>query len=89
MLPGEHPIKTDTPGNLLLCGLQSAARFPHLRLHQRLVVALGFLALGLAPRPVLRRYFGSIVSPQRRNKQSARLQFEVKNEPVAQGKSPP
>ena len=90
MLPHEHPIKTDRVGNLLICGLQSAVRFPHLKLHQRLIVGVGFLALGLTPRWVLRRYFAAIVSPQKRNKsQSASLLLDVANAPAAPGKSPP
>jgi len=90
MLPHEHPIKTDRVGNLLLCGLLSAVRFPHLKLHQRVVVAMGFLALGLVPRRVLRRHFAAIVSPQKRNKsQSASLLLEVANAPSSLGKSPP
>jgi len=90
MLPGEHPIKSDRVGNLLLCGLLSAVRFPHLKLHQRLVVAIGFLALGLVPRRVLRRHFATIVSPQKRNKShSANLLLDVANAPAALGKSPP
>jgi glycosyltransferase involved in cell wall biosynthesis len=90
MLPGEHPIKSDRVGNLLLCGLLSAVRFPHLKLHQRLVVAMGFLALGLVPRRVLRKHFAAIVSPQKRNKsQSASLLLDVANASSALGKSPP
>jgi glycosyltransferase involved in cell wall biosynthesis len=89
MLPHEHPIKTDGVGNLLMYGLLSAVRFPHLKLHQRLVVGVGFLALGLLPRWVLRRYFASIVSPQKRNKtQSANLLLDAANDP-ASGKSRP
>jgi glycosyltransferase involved in cell wall biosynthesis len=90
MLPNEHPIKTDGVGNLLICGLLSAVRFPHLKLHQRLVVGMGFLALGLMPRWVLRRYFAAIVSPQMRNKsQSASSLLDVANAPAAPGESPP
>ena len=90
MLPGEHPIKTDRAGNLMFCGLVSAVRFPHLKLHQRLVVTMGFLALGLMPRWVLRRYFAAIVSPQNRNKsQSAGLRLDSANAPAALGKSRP
>jgi glycosyltransferase involved in cell wall biosynthesis len=90
MLPPEHPVKTDTAVNLMFCGLMSAVRFPHLKLHQRLVVAMGFLALGLVPRWVLRRHFAAIVSPRNRNKsQSASLRLDAANEPAALGKSPP
>lgn len=90
MLPHEHPIKTDTVGNLLVCGLRSALRFPHLKLHQRMVVGMGFLALGLMPRRVLRRYFAAIVSPQKRNKsQSGNLLLDVANARAAPGKLPP
>ena len=89
MLPDEHPIKTDGVGNLVVCGLLSAVRFPHLKLHQRLVVGLGFLALGFMPRWVLRRYFAAIVSPQKRNKsQSASLLLDAANAPAPE-KSPP
>jgi len=90
MLPCEHPVETDRVGNLLTCGLLSAVRFPHLKLHQRLVVGVGFLALGLMPRWVLRRYFAAIVSPQKRNmSQSSNLLLDVANAPAAPGKSPP
>jgi glycosyltransferase involved in cell wall biosynthesis len=90
MLPSEHPIKTDTAGQLMLCGLMSAVRFPHLKPHQRLVVAVGFLALGLMPRWVLRRHFAAIVSPQNRNKsQSAGLRLDAANAPPGLGKSAP
>jgi glycosyltransferase involved in cell wall biosynthesis len=90
MLPHEHPVTTDRVGNLLLCGLLSAVRFPHLKPHQRLVVGMGFLALGLMPRWALRRYFAAIVSPQKRNKnQSAGLLLDVANAPAGTGKSPP
>jgi glycosyltransferase involved in cell wall biosynthesis len=87
MLPREHPIKTDTAGNLMFCGLMSAVRFPHLKLHQRVVVAMGFLGLGLVPRWVLRRHFAAIVSPQTRK--SASLRLDAANAPEALGKSPP
>jgi glycosyltransferase involved in cell wall biosynthesis len=90
MLPNEHPLKTDRVGNLMVCGLVSAVRFPHLKLRQRLVVGMGFLALGLMPRYLLRRYFATIVSPQKRNKsQSANRLLDVTNAPAAPGKSPP
>jgi glycosyltransferase involved in cell wall biosynthesis len=90
LLPHEHPVKSDTVGNLLQCGLLSAVRFPHLKPHQRLVVGIGFLALGLMPRWLLRRYFAAIVSPQKRNKnQSRNLLLDVGNAPAASGKSPP
>jgi glycosyltransferase involved in cell wall biosynthesis len=89
LLPHEHPIKTDSVGNLMICGLLSAVRFPHLKPHQRLVVGIGFLALGLVPRWVLRRYLAAIVSPQKRNKsQSASLLLDVANAPAAPGESP-
>ena len=90
MLPGEHPIKTDRVANLVYCGLLSAVKFPHLKLRQRVVVAMGFLALGLVPRRVLRKHFAAIVSPQRRNKnQSANVLLDVANAPAVLGKSPP
>jgi len=90
MLPGEHPIKTDRVANLVFCGLLSAVKFPHLKLRQRVVVAMGFLALGLVPRRVLRKHFAAIVSPQRRNKnQSDNVLLDVANAPAALGKSPP
>ena len=90
LLPDEHPVKTDRVGNLLICGLLSAVRFPHLKPHQRVVVGMGFLALGLMPRWVLRRYFAAIVSPQKRNKsQSASLLLDVASARAASGKPPP
>ncbi len=88
MLPREHPIKTDSVGNLLLCGLLSAVRFPHLKLHQRLVVAMGFLALAWVPRGLLRRHFAAIVSPQKRNKKhSDSSLLDVADRAAAFGKS--
>ena len=90
MLPHEHPIKTDRAGNLVICGLVSAVRFPHLKLHQRLVVGMGFLALGLMPRYVLRKYFAAIVSPQKRNKnQSGNSLLDAADVRAAPGKLPP
>ena len=91
MLPDEHPVKTDRVPDLVICGLLSAVRFPHLKAHQRLIVAAGFLALGLLPRRVLRRYFAAIVSPQQRKKgRPASMLLEVRSvPPAATGKSPP
>lgn len=89
MLPHEHPVKSDRVGKLLICGLLSAVRFPHLKPHQRLVVGMGFLALGLMPRYVLRKHFAAIVSPQKRNKsQSANSRLGAPTAPAALGKSP-
>lgn len=89
LLPREHPIKTDTAGGLLVSGLRSALRFPHLKLHQRVVVGMGFLALGLMPRRLLHRYFAAIVSPQKRNRgQSGDLLLDVADTRAAPGKLP-
>jgi glycosyltransferase involved in cell wall biosynthesis len=66
--PDAHPIKTDEVSDLLICGLISAVRFPHLKIYRRFGVALGFVALALVPRPLLRRYFHLIASAQQRNK---------------------
>jgi glycosyltransferase involved in cell wall biosynthesis len=68
IFPEEHPIRGDTVMDLMGCGLVSAARFPHLTLGKRFIVAAGFLALGLIPRFLLRAYFHAITSAQKRNK---------------------
>jgi glycosyltransferase involved in cell wall biosynthesis len=67
MFPDAHPIKTDKARDLVVSGLVSAVRFPHLKLAKRFAVAIGFLVLGLLPRSVLRRHFGTITSAQKRN----------------------
>jgi glycosyltransferase involved in cell wall biosynthesis len=78
MLPEEHPIKTDGVFGLPVSGLISAARFPHLKPMRRVGVAVGFLVLSTIPRPILRRYFKAITSPQKRNKAAAaKLLFNV------------
>jgi glycosyltransferase involved in cell wall biosynthesis len=82
IFPDAHPIRTDTVVDLVGCGLVSAFRFPHLTLRKRLTVAIGFLVLGLTPSFMLRAYFGSITSAQKRNKTaSAELPFDAENSP--------
>jgi glycosyltransferase involved in cell wall biosynthesis len=71
MLPDEHPIPTDNVTDLVLCGLASAFRFPHLAFGKRITVLMGFLGLGLIPRFMLRVYFAAITSPQKRNKMAS------------------
>jgi glycosyltransferase involved in cell wall biosynthesis len=58
---------SDKAGDLVVSGLVSAVRFPHLKLAKRFAVAIGFLVLGRLPRSVLRRHFGAITSAQKRN----------------------
>jgi glycosyltransferase involved in cell wall biosynthesis len=71
MSPELHPIKTDTVGNLVVSGVASAIKFPHLRLWRRFGVAVGFIAMGILPRFILRMYFDTITSPHKRNAAAA------------------
>jgi glycosyltransferase involved in cell wall biosynthesis len=71
LLPDEHPVKTDTVLSLVMSGLVSALKFPHLKLTRRFAVAVAFVVLGIVPRSMLRARFDSIVSPQQRNKGTA------------------
>jgi glycosyltransferase involved in cell wall biosynthesis len=64
--PDVHPIKTDRVFSLVLCGLASAIRFPHLKPAKRFGVAIGFIVMGTVPRSMLRAYFDTIASPQKR-----------------------
>ena len=68
MRPDAHPIKTDSVMDLVLSGLVSALKFPHLNLAKRFGVATAFIALGILPRAMLRLYFDAITSPRKRNK---------------------
>jgi hypothetical protein len=78
VLPDAHPIKTDTVAGLAVCGVISAFRFPHLTPIKRFAVAIGFVILGIIPRPVLRAYFAAITAPQKRNRElSAKLLFNA------------
>jgi glycosyltransferase involved in cell wall biosynthesis len=78
VLPDAHPIKTDTVAGLAVCGVISAFRFPHLTPIKRIAVAIGFVILGIIPRPVLRAYFAAITAPQKRNRElSAKLLFNA------------
>ena len=69
LAPEAHPIKTDSVVDLVVSGLVSAVKFPHLKLSKRFGVAAGFIGLGVIPRALLRRYFDVIVSPQKRKKE--------------------
>jgi glycosyltransferase involved in cell wall biosynthesis len=71
MRPEAHPIKSDSVTDLVLSGLVSALKFPHLNFAKRFAVATGFIALGILPRRMLRVYFDAITSPQKRNKAAA------------------
>jgi hypothetical protein len=71
LAPESHPIKTDTTCKLVVCGLISSVRFPHLKPTKRLGVAAGFIAMGILPRLILRMYFDTITSPQKRNTAAA------------------
>lgn len=68
LFPGAHPIKSDTVGNLVISGVVSAARFPHMKITRRFAVGVGFVLLGIVPRFLLRTYFRVIVSAQKRNR---------------------
>jgi glycosyltransferase involved in cell wall biosynthesis len=68
MSPSDHPIKTDKVMALMTSGLVSAFTFPHLSLIKRFGVVIGFIALGIAPKVMLRPYFNAITSPQQRNR---------------------
>jgi len=65
--PDAHPIKTDKVFSLVLCGLVSAIKFPHLKFAKRFGVALGFIMMGTVPRSTLRAHFHAIASPQKRH----------------------
>lgn len=66
--PDAHPIKTDKVLDLVISGLVSAIKFPHLQLGKRFGVAIGFIGLGIIPRSMLQKYFDAIVSPQKRKR---------------------
>jgi glycosyltransferase involved in cell wall biosynthesis len=68
LFPDAHPIKSDTVGNLVVSGVVSAARFPHLKITRRFAVGMGFVVLGIVPRFLLRTHFRAIVSAQKRNR---------------------
>jgi len=68
MQPATHPIKTDRISGLVISGLISALTFPHLKLAKRFSAVIGFVALGIIPRAILRPYFVAITSPQQRNR---------------------
>jgi glycosyltransferase involved in cell wall biosynthesis len=68
LFPDAHPIKSDTVGNLVISGVVSAARFPHLKITRRFAVGMGFIVLGIVPRFLLRTYFRAIVSARTRNR---------------------
>jgi glycosyltransferase involved in cell wall biosynthesis len=91
IFPDAHPIRTDNVMDLMGCGLVSAFRFPHLTLGRRFSVAIGFLALGLIPRFMLRAYFDSITSAQKRNKTAAagNMQFDAEKSQAPSPVNPP
>jgi glycosyltransferase involved in cell wall biosynthesis len=68
MFPEAHPIKADEVGALVLCGLVSALKFPHLTFTKRFMVAIGFIMLGVVPRAMLRPHFNAVTSPQQQHK---------------------
>jgi glycosyltransferase involved in cell wall biosynthesis len=65
--PDVHPVKTDKVFALVLSGLASAIKFPHLKLTKRFSVAIGFILMGSLPRSMLHAYFNTIATPQKRN----------------------
>jgi glycosyltransferase involved in cell wall biosynthesis len=65
--PDVHPVKTDRVLGLVLSGVASAIRFPHLKLLKRFSVAIGFIVMGTLPRSMLHSYFNAIVTAQKRN----------------------
>jgi glycosyltransferase involved in cell wall biosynthesis len=90
IFPDAHPIRTDTVMDLVGCGLVSAFRFPHLTLGKRFIVAVGFIALGLTPRFMLRAYFDAITSAQKRNKTaSENVMFEAEKSRTPSPANPP
>lgn len=90
MFPDAHPIKTDKVGGLIVSGVLSAARFPHLKFGRRFTVGMGFIVLGVVPRFLLRTYFGAIVAAQMRNTASpSRLVLTAGKVRGAGPRSPP
>lgn len=68
LYPQQHPLKTDSTGQLMWCGFVSAWRYPHLKWYRRAWIAMGFLMLGITPRSILRARFDSVVMPQQLNR---------------------
>lgn len=68
LCPEMHPIKADTVGHLVICGLISALKFPHLNFARRFVVAGGFILLGILPRSMLQAHFDAATLPKQRSK---------------------
>ena len=66
--PKAHPISADTISHLVWSGLASAFAFPHLTWRKRLLVAMGFVALGIVPGRLLRAYAEALFSPKQINK---------------------
>jgi glycosyltransferase involved in cell wall biosynthesis len=80
MLPGAHPIKTDTVFGLMVSGLVSAFKYPHLGPTKRVAVAIGMIMIAIVPRFMLLAHFDAITSPQKRNKlDSAKLPVGAEN----------
>jgi glycosyltransferase involved in cell wall biosynthesis len=74
--PDVHPIPTDRVLMLVRCGLTSAITFPHLTVAKRLGVAIGFVALGMLPRSLLRAYFNRITTAQKRHNAVAGADYQ-------------
>jgi hypothetical protein len=77
--PDLHPVKTDKVFALVLSGLASAVRFPHLKLSKRFSVAIGFIAMGTMPRSMLHSYFDTIAMPQKRKNATPAKQRSSQN----------
>jgi hypothetical protein len=64
--PAGHPIAGDRVAPLIAAGIAASWRFPHHSLAKRLAATVGFLALPLVPRGVVRRHLDAIIVARRR-----------------------
>ena len=64
--PEDHPIPEDNYFRLLFSGLWGAVRFPYLKLNKRIFIICGFIAIGVLPRPMLRKMLGAVAKPEER-----------------------
>ncbi len=68
MDPHGHPIPGETRANLLAAGLTSCLRFPYLSALKRVVSAVGFLFIALAPKQIVARSMSVLASPAGRGR---------------------
>ena len=67
--PAGHPHPADRTMRLAIAGAKAALRFPGNGIGKRLVSAVGFLAIGIAPRRLLQLHLGRLLNPiQRRGR---------------------